>query len=229
LSVIKPEQRYNKNEIEHKANELINQMQARSNYVSNGLRIDPSRVADFLDIGIIWESLPPDDQGQIAAMILPLQREIVINYDISKLREGYGQSTIAHEIGHWLLHINQEEVNTFQERIKLNMKEDMLPLLCRSAGEQVYQSTAKTQIDWREWQAQYFASCLLMPIFILEQAQRGRNLTRWPHLYAMADELDVTISNLTNRLKGLGWINIPENSRQIYLGNTKPSSRRDNW
>jgi len=224
LSVIKPEQRYSKKEIERRANDLLNQMQVKPNYAGNGTRIDASRVADFLDIGIVWESLESDDQGQIAAMILPLQREIVINNDIPKLREGYGQSTIAHEIGHWLLHINQEEVEKFVDRMELDNQVNIPPFLCRSASDQVYQSTARCQIDWREWQAQYLASCLLMPVYILEQARKGRDLTKWSHLYAMADELGVTISNLINRLKGLGWINLPENSRQIYLGNSVPGN-----
>lgn len=223
MSVIKPEQRYSKKEIERRANDLLNKMQAKPNYAGNGRRIDASRVADFLDIGVVWESLPSDDQGQIAAMILPLQREIVINNDIPKLREGYGQSTIAHEIGHWLLHINQEEVEKFVDRMERDIEVNIPPFLCRSASDQVYQSIANTQIDWREWQAQYLASCLLMPVHILEQAQKARDLTKWPHLYAMADELGVTISNLTNRLKGLGWIRLTENSKQIYLGNTAPS------
>ncbi|NDJ24758.1 ImmA/IrrE family metallo-endopeptidase [Nostoc sp. B(2019)] len=225
MSVIKPEQRYTKKEIERRAADLLSQMQAKPNYAGNGRRIDASRVADFLDIGVVWESLPSDDQGQIAAMILPLQREIVINKNIPKLREGYGQSTIAHEIGHWLLHINQDEVEKIVDRMEHDIEVTLPPFLCRSASDQLYQSIANTQIDWREWQAQYLASCLLMPVHILEQAQKPRDLTKWSHLYAMADELGVTISNLRNRLRGLDWIRIAENSKQIYLGDAAPSKK----
>lgn len=32
----------------------------------------------------------------------------------------------------------------------------------------------------------------------------------------MQDDLGVTISNLINRLQDLGWIYIPEGSKQIY-------------
>ena len=223
MSVIKPAQQYTKKEIERKANDLLNQMQVKPNYAGNGRRIDANRVADFLDIGVVWESLPSDDQGQIAAMILPLQQEIVINKDIPKLREGYGQSTIAHEIGHLLLHIDQDEVEKFVDRMERDNEVTVPTFLCRSVSDQLYQSIANSQTDWREWQAQYFASCLLMPMHILERAQKPRDLTRWPHLYAMADELGVTISNLTNRLKGLGWIEIPKNSKQIYLGEAAPN------
>ncbi|PSM46609.1 Zn peptidase, partial [Chroococcidiopsis sp. CCALA 051] len=44
------------------------------------------------------------------------------------------------------------------------------------------------------------------------------DLTKWKHLYAMKDELGVTISNLTHRLQELGLIYIPKDSKQIYLG-----------
>ena len=73
-----------------------------------------------------------------------------------------------------------------------------------------------------EWQAQYFASCLLMPQYKLLEAQHNRDLTNWRHLYAMADEFGVTISNLTNRLKSLEWIILNSNSRQIYRGKNAP-------
>jgi Zn-dependent peptidase ImmA (M78 family) len=69
-----------------------------------------------------------------------------------------------------------------------------------------------------EWQAQHFAACLLMPKFKLEEVQRGRDLTNWRHLYAIRDEMGVTISNLTRRLQDLELINIPRGTRQIYPG-----------
>lgn len=34
----------------------------------------------------------------------------------------------------------------------------------------------------------------------------------------MRTDLEVTISNLTNRLQDLGWIYIPKGSKQIYPG-----------
>jgi hypothetical protein len=57
-----------------------------------------------------------------------------------------------------------------------------------------------------------------MPICLLEEKIKGRDLTNWKHLYAIADEFGVTISNLTNRLESLNWIKLIPNSKQIYLG-----------
>lgn len=177
---------------------------------------DATRVADFLDIGVFWESIPDDQQGKIAALILPVKRQIVLNEDIAQLKGGFGESTLAHEIGHWELHIDQNVAGRFEERVQQGMEIDAQPFLCRGVSGQLQKI---------EWQAQRFASYLLMPQYILEQMQVGRDLTKLPHLYAMADELGVTISNLKNRLQQLNWIIQPENSRQIYLGKAAPRKK----
>ena len=101
----------------------------------------------------------------------------------------------------------------FEERIKQGIEVELQPFLCRGVSGQLQNI---------EWQAQRFASYLLMPQYILEQMQVGRDLTKLPHLYAMANELGVTISNLKNRLTHLNWITQPNNCRQIYLGKAAP-------
>ncbi len=72
----------------------------------------------------------------------------------------------------------------------------------------------KTQDDRREWQAQYFAGCLLMPEYKLLECKRGRDLTNWKHLYAIADELCVTISNLIYRLQKVAVILINKTKKR---------------
>jgi len=64
-----------------------------------------------------------------------------------------------------------------------------------------------------------------MPHFVLEEKRKGRVLTKWSHLYAMADELGITISNLVTRLQDIGWIYIPKGSKQIYLGKAAPNGQ----
>lgn len=145
-------------------------------------------------------------------MIIPVRKRIYINSDIQAMEGGFGQSTIAHEIGHWMLHINQKAVGEYIDREEKGMKIEVQPFLCRS------QQSAKGI----EWQAQYFAGCLLMPEYKLIQAKQGRDLTNWKHLYAIADEFGVTISNLKNRLESLNWIISSRSSKQIYLGQSYP-------
>lgn len=217
MNVIKPYRFYRKEEIERRANDLLGRMQATPNF-SPKWPFDANRVADFLDLGVVWDRIPPDDEGLIAARILPLQRQIEINEKILEGPEGLEASTIAHEIGHWELHINQHEADGFVEQPELGIgiERNIKPFLCRSVSS----------LEGLEWQAQYFASCLLMPRYFLSEKRKGRDLTNWRHLYAMRDELGVTISNLTNRLQDLGWIYIPKGSRQIYPGKAAPNGQK---
>ena len=176
--------------------------------------LDAGHLAEALGLDMDCGGIQPDEQGVIAAMILPIERKIVMNENTLELPKGFEESSIAHEIGHWELHIDQNAVSRFVElhnngELQNNgVATDIEPFLCRSASTQ----------QGIEWQAQHFAGCLLMPQFKLEDVKRGRNLTKWSHLYAMKDELGVTISNLTNRLHDLGWIYIPKGSKQIYPG-----------
>jgi hypothetical protein len=215
LSLIKYPSFLSKEYIEQEAEKILERMRATPQYVPK-FPLDPSRVAEFLGLDIVWDAIPPDAQGQIAARILPLDRLIEINDTIPELRGGFGVSTISHEVGHWILHINHNEVDGASKQQILDLGlEDIQPFLCRSVIAQ----------QGIEWQAQYFAGCLLMPRYILEDVVQGRKLTQWSHLYAMAEDLGITISNLTHRLQDLGWINIPKDSKQIYLGKSIPTQQ----
>ncbi|HHP7232388.1 MAG TPA: ImmA/IrrE family metallo-endopeptidase [Xenococcaceae cyanobacterium] len=206
MNVFHPFRFLSKLEIESCALNVLLKMQEKPNYTPQW-PLDTSRVAEFLDLDVVWDAIPDDEQGQIAARILPLEKLIEINENIPQLRGGFGESTIAHEIGHWILHIDAAEV---ERKIRLQtkgVKVNVEPLLCRSADD----------IDGIEWQAQYFAGCLLMPQHILTEFKVGKDLTKWQHLYQMKEELGVTISNLLHRLQDLGWIYREPNSRKIHL------------
>ena len=215
-----------KAEIERSANEVLRQMPTKKN-ISNW-PLDVTRVADFLEIRICYDIIPPDEEGPIVAKILHQERAIIINQDftssnkdISEFQNRFYGSTIAHEIGHWILHqVNQNEGETLYEQRKMNynVEKNGDTFLCRLASEQFDRYSLNNQENWMEWQAQYFASCLLMPRHVLEEKRQGRDLTKWSYLYAMRDELGVSISHLINRLQDLGWIYIPKGSKQIYQG-----------
>lgn len=197
-----------KQEIEAIANQILIKMAKDSKYVPKW-PLDSSRVAEFLGLDIVWDKIDPDEEGTIAARILPLKRLIEINEDIPQLRGGFGESTIAHEVGHWVLHINHEALKDYLQLSKQGMIPPTSRLICRSQQSQ----------GGREWQAQYFATCLLMPRNQLDLAVKDKNLDNWRHLYQAAEELGVTISNLVHRLKDLGWIQVTPNSRKITVLN----------
>ena len=204
MQIFKPFRFIPKKSIEKATIQILQGIENIPNYQLK-LPIDASRIAEFLGLDVVWDRIPNDEKGVIAARILPLEKLIEINELIPELRGGFGESTIAHEIGHWVLHIDQNRVNQCLLGEKPMIKVD--PLLCRN----------EVNLNGIEWQAQYFASCLLMPRFKLQEICYNRNLQQWKELYNIAEELGVTISNLIHRLKDLGWIELKENSREIEL------------
>ncbi len=211
MSPIKPYRFYPKAEIQRRANDLLMRMQLTPNWQPSW-PFEADRVADFLDLGVVWDSIPADATGPIAARILPRDRLIEINEEILELPAGFQQSTIAHEIGHWMLHINYSLLDVETEELEYeNAADGPQQFVCRA-------NSGLDKVELIEWQAQYFASCLLMPRSILSEKCQGRDLTKWSNLYALRSELGVSISNLVNRLQDLGWIEVPKGSRKIYPG-----------
>lgn len=211
MGIFKPFRFIDRIEIEGKTISILERMQTTPNYIPK-FPLDASRVAEFLGLDVVWDGIADDAGGKIAARILPLERLIEINEDIPQLKGGFGESTIAHEIGHWVLHINPKEVDRYLRLREKGIEVKVEPLLCRSVEN----------LEGIEWQAQYFASCLLMPQFKLLERLEGKDLSQWRSLYKMAEEFGVTISNLINRLKDLAWIELPQGSRQLELGRNFP-------
>lgn len=205
VSVFRPFRFISKIDIEAAALDVWLQMEKAQNKPQ--LPVDASIIAEFLDLDLVWDQIADDEQGTIAARILPLEKLIEINEDLPQLRGGFGESTIAHEIGHWVLHIDTEKIDSYSRLKQKGVDVKVKPFLCRNGD-----SLAKI-----EWQAQYFAGCLLMPQHILTELKQGKDLSKWQHLYQMAEQLGVTISNLTIRLQDLGWISLNADTRKIQL------------
>jgi Zn-dependent peptidase ImmA (M78 family) len=229
MTSIKPAKYISKEQITATADRLLAEMR-EANQTPKWPQL-ADLVADYLDLSIVWEDFDTVKDGVIAAKIYPTKKEIYINKAFPAIRDNSGlyQSTLAHEIGHWLLHIERHApASESTQQVGLldranspqgdrSLSEEVF--LCRSlAGDKIRMVNQKTPEDWREWQAQYFASCLLMPIDKLEEVRRGRNLTNWKHLGAIGDELGVTISNLINRLQDLEYLEKGGNSKQLYPG-----------
>lgn len=205
MKVAKPFRYLSKGKIAEIAKNILQEMARTQNYKPQW-PLDATRVAEYLGLDVVWDTIPSDEEGAIAARILPLERLIEINDALPILRGGFGESTIAHEVGHWVLHINQTAVDKYcrLQQQGINVKVD--PLLCRNSE----------QLRGIEWQAQYFATCLLMPEGKMRKACYGRDLTHWRNLYVISEELGVTISNLIHRLRDLGWIELNRASKELY-------------
>lgn len=106
---------------------------------------------------------------------------ILINIDEALTRQRF---TIAHELGHFLIHKGQQFVDEF------------------TAGETFYRDGTENKI---EKEANYFAACLLMPADKVEEI--------WPECKDpkdAANRFKVSEVSMTYRLKKLGLISVEE-------------------
>ena len=61
-----------------------------------------------------------------------------------------------------------------------------------------------------------YQSALLMPAWLIREAQARYDFMRWADLFRLAEEAQVSISNLVVRLQRLRLIYVPEGSKTIY-------------
>ncbi len=227
MSVIKDYRWLTKENIETIAHKLRQDMKGTNNAPKWPEVADCA--ANFLKLDILWTDIPNDNGMPVFARIFPTQRLIELNESLSMLQDNFGlcQSTLGHEIGHWLLHVNQDEAEGVTEQTELVFEESSVqkPFLCRStnSGTNIAIQLNRQQQSI-EWQAQHFSSCLLMPAYKLLEVKKGRKLTNHNHLSAMAQDLGVSISNLKHRLKDLEWIQTASGSKQLYLGQNAPNN-----
>lgn len=88
-------------------------------------------------------------------------------FDI-QLSEDYKQEgrflfTLAHEIGHWVLHRKFFYIDESQENLFDLMDNEKFIICVKREETALLDVTKKTNEDWIEWQADNFASSLLMP------------------------------------------------------------------
>jgi len=172
-----------------------------------------------VDIPIVREAIP-DYQGspvlaKLVARGYPYPAlEIIVNdnkqlfFDQHKGSEEY---SLAHELGHNILHIDHGSLNTL---LLPNTREQSVTL-CRMNSNEERDRNAKR----REFQAERFAACILMPQDLLRAACARVDIYHWPALYSLKDQFRVTISALTNRLKELHLVAItPDRKLVPYQG-----------
>lgn len=158
------------------------------------LPIDIDIIGELL-YGIVWEYALLDDPKILAALYAG-SRTVKINElhaPTFKEKSGFERFTKAHEIGHWIMHVDQAVLGI-----------DCLPGLEREERVLCRDGT-KNSI---EYQADYFAASLLMPADLVIDLSRTKDLCNWPDLYAIAESFDVTITALKVRLERLGLIHV---------------------
>ena len=178
-------------DLEQQANNLL----ARYAHAIEPLQSPPvpvEKIADFLlNLGIDWVEIADSEDEPVLAYIHPQSQTIRLNerrLPYFEQHPGTYEFTLAHEIGHYLLHLTgQGRLHRFKP----------------------------ATWDRREWQAEQFASYLLLPNQLLLPAIEGLDLQSWSDLYRLRARFNVSITALRIRLEKLGYLFVAENGR-IY-------------
>jgi Zn-dependent peptidase ImmA (M78 family) len=182
-----------------------------------------------VDIPIVREAIPDHQGSSVLAKLIargyPYHTlEIIVNEDKQSYFDKYKgteQYSLAHELGHLVLHIDRGILNT----LLLHDAEEQPIILCRMNSDEDRDRSAK----WKELQAERFAAFILMPQDLLRAACASMDIYHWPNLYTLKDQFQVTISALTNRLKELNLIAITPDRRLIPYQDQRVTHTRSLW
>lgn len=188
---------YNPKTIERKANELLSSFYAGG--VDNiKLPIAIDKILEIhLDINVEWSSEFKDDK--ILAGLIPAEKKVVLNEVLQKDgNKGRENFTKAHEIGHWILHVDQSATNA-----------EILPgysmpfeKICRSDDR-----------DWDEKNADKFAGYLLMPEKIVNMHMKGMNIADWNDIRELAERFGVSNEAMKIRLESLNFLYVDDKGK----------------
>lgn len=192
-------------------------------------------VEQVLGLSFDWDVIEEQPGELILGGLVAEKRKILLNethVDTFQSKPGLERSTIGHEAGHWdvdidrsvLLHPDLPGMETKPHVVMRHSSKPnvMVKVLNRAiAGDErcreLYRKLHEGQ-DSPEVRSTVdrYQSAMLMPEWLIRAAQERYDFTRWPDLYALADEAKVNISNLTARLQRLGLLYIDQKTRRLY-------------
>lgn len=232
----KPPLKYLKNEaIEDVTASRIRQYEAKAG-VTVKLPVPIEQVVEqVLGLHLDWDEIEEQPGEQILGGLVAVEQKIVLNEKhlaLFEAKPGLERSTIGHEAGHWDIDIDRARLNppTFpgfevQPHVvkRHSKKADRLieVLFSRAMHDDraysLYKKITAGQ-DTPEVRSAVdrYQSALLMPAWLMREADQRYDLTKWPQLYRLAEEAQVNITNLTVRLQRLGLIYLRDGDKKIY-------------
>jgi hypothetical protein len=192
-------------------------------------------VKQVLGLDFEWDEIEEQPGEQILGGLVAAERKIVLNEKhlaLFEAKPGLERSTIGHEAGQWDVDIDRARLNhpTFAgfevdavvvhrharkaDRVievlfSRSMHDDRAYRLYKKITEGKDTPEVRSAVD-------RYQSALLMPAWLMREADHRYDLTRWPELYRLAEEAQVNISNLTVRLQRLGLIYLRDGDKKIY-------------
>lgn len=171
-----------RDKIDNEAEKFL--MKYRPKALKEATKLDlEALIENDLEVEIDYQNLDKDHQILGATIFRDGYMEVYNNekkelkkfksntmiFDI-QLSEDYKQAgrflfTLAHEIGHWVLHKKYFFIDEGQQSIfDYCSKEEKSSIICAKRSEtDMIRVRKKTEQEWVEWQADNFASSILMP------------------------------------------------------------------
>jgi Zn-dependent peptidase ImmA (M78 family) len=194
-------------QIEQEALKLLREYAQKNSLTTITQPVPVDRIADMLDLGVLWEPIS-ETQGQaIFAKLVPHERLIIFNEARETLfdkTEFLFNTTLAHEIGHWILHM---ERGRWENQLSLFGVEEPKQEIF------VYRSSGSSSSSWDEKNAHRFMGCLLLPQHLLAEAVAQVPITTFSDLYRLRDHFEVTVTALSIRLAELNIAYIDADGR----------------
>jgi hypothetical protein len=171
-----------------------------------------TRLAPPIDVDLVgelacglqwdWDVLPEPPSTRVWAALYPQDARVVLNETHAArfaASRGLERFTKAHEIGHWMLHVDKERGEYSDETAGEHGAPEFivrgaLPPAMGRAG----------QTDWLERHADWFAAALLMPASVFVPIAEKHDLHNPRALQKLARTFDVSLAALRVRLSQLG-------------------------
>jgi hypothetical protein len=171
-----------------------------------GREVTPPVEVDLIGemlCGLRWEYDLIEDKSTLAALY-PESQVVTLNElfaDRFDEISGFDRFTKGHEIGHWVLHVDDPGEST-------------PPLDEGAKGERVFCRDGSD--DWTERQADWFAAGLLMPEPHLREAVSCYDRMTWSTVTGLSEDFDVSKEAMKVRLQRLDLAYVDEDSGRIY-------------
>lgn len=192
-------------------------------------------VEQILGLSFDYDEIEEHPGEQVLGGLDAVNRTILINMkhqDLFDKTPGLLRSTIGHEAGHWDVDIDRSKL--FHPTLPgIDLKSQIVKRQTTKSDRLIDVLVRKAMTDDRAYKAlkqmtegqdspevrsavDRYQSALLMPAWLMKEADADTDLTKWPNLYRLAERAEVTISNLTVRLQRMGLIFLRDGDKKIY-------------
>ena len=194
-------------QLDNKASRLLGRYESINGPISSPPVPIERIIEDMLDLNILWDSITESKAQSILAGLEPLTKTIVFNdirSAVTTETPGLYNTVLAHEAGHWELHVDQALLG-----------QQPLPQFERDFSC-LYRQSGPNQGP-KEIQAHKFMSYLLMPSYLLMEMVRDVDLRREREL-ALTEQVGGVPVHLLEPAPADPWVRVPEGRGQVDQG-----------